>query len=115
MAAAVIICAVAAFFGFKKAAHEKAAPDEQWYHITITGSPATDPANQLIGSTRGTPPGGVDEEECTLDNNGDPCSVLMEFDDLSTDPEDLQGLTVEQAGIQEDATALDYAKQPPLP
>lgn len=109
--AAVAILVAAGMVAFKHVKESGSAQSTQWYEVTITGSPASDPGNQLIESTRSAPPQGPDPTNCAISNPGNPCAVLLEFDS-SVDPGDLVGLTVQQAEDDHDATANDYGEEP---
>lgn len=87
----------------------KAVASQEWFVVTVTGLPASDPANQTIGTLRGTPPAGIDSDDCTLDNPGEFCAVELIYDE-AIDPSDFDGRTLEQVQSLYSASPNAYAQ-----
>lgn len=110
-----IVTAIVALFiaagtlAFKQAGKSEKALTTEWY--TVTG-PANDPSQQQIGGITSAPEPGDHPTDCALLNAGPLCKVQLQFDDSQVEPEDLEGLTVQEANDDHEATAEAYARDP---
>ncbi|MFC7526818.1 hypothetical protein ACFQRK_22870 [Parapedobacter sp. GCM10030251] len=108
-----LLALVATFIGFSafKLAERYDEPEDGWYEVTITGSPATDPANQQIGNMIPEPPLS-DSTSCAQSNLHDICAVELEFDRSDPNNELEKPQTVQDALDDELVDVADDARQP---
>ena len=120
--AMVALFSLIAFVGFNsftdKDKAEAKLVQEAWYEITSTSD--SDPAEQTISSDPlSTPPDETSATECAqLNNLGNYCAVLLDIENLTIDPEELDGKTVYEAvntygaEIITGSASAGYARQP---
>ncbi|MGK6351582.1 hypothetical protein [Parapedobacter sp. DT-150] len=101
---------VVTFIGFSafKVVQSTQAPEDGWYNVSITGSPASDPGNQQIGMklTTDPPTSGLG---CAQQNTGDRCAIHLAFDATATEVPN----TVEEAEDSSEVTVGDDASDRP--
>lgn len=120
--AIVAVFSLIAFVGFNSFINKEEAEaklvQEAWYELTPTSD--SDPAEQTINSEPlSIPPDETSATECAqLNNLGNYCAVLLDIENLTIDPEELEGKTVYEAvntygaEIITGSASLGYARQP---
>lgn len=82
---------------------------QEWYQVSLSGD-STDHTLWTIVGFSPDPEPGVDPNDCTLDNPGNFCAMLLEFD-AQEDPNQFINQTRAEAE-SDGATVQGFAKQP---